>query len=91
MQEKIEKALKELARFNLPWQGMVRDQLEYCREVDLKNKSSDRLEDLNMGLVAVREIDEKEPLYSLLTEIQYEMQRKYLSYAAKVRLNIHSR
>ena len=91
MQEKIEKALTELERFELPWQGMVQKQLEFCREVDLKNKSSDRLEELNIGLVAVREIDEKDPLYSLLTEIQYKMQRKYLSYAAKVRLNIHSK
>lgn len=91
MQDKIEKALKELERFNLPWQEMVRKQLKYCREVDLENNSSERIEELNMGLVAVREIDQTEPLYILLTEIQFEMQQKYLSFSAKVRLGIQRR
>jgi len=70
---------------------MVQKQLKYCLEVVSEKASPDRLEELNMGLIAVREIDEREALYSLLTEIQYEMQHKYLSYAAKVRLNIHRR
>ena len=91
MEESIKKALSELARFKLPWQEMIRIQLEYCLEVILEKSSPDRLEELNMGLIAVREIDEREVLYSLLTEIQYKMQRKYFPYAAKVRLNIQRR
>ena len=61
MQVEIENALSELNKFNLPWQQMVRQQLEYCKDVDLKKKSPDCLEELNMGLIAVREIDEREP------------------------------
>lgn len=74
MEESINKALSELARFKLPWQEMVQNQLEYCLEVISEKVSPDRLEKLNMGLIAVREIDEREPLHSLLMEIQYEMQ-----------------
>ena len=91
MEESINKALSELVKFKLPWQEVVQKQLEYCLQVASGKASSERLEELNMGLIAVREIDERESLYSLLTEIQYEMQHKYLSYAAKVRLNIHNR
>lgn len=91
MRESIEQAKDELKRFQLPWQEMVRQQLEYCLEVVEKQALPDRLEKLNMGLIAVREIDDREPLYSLLTQIQYEMQHQYLPYAAKVRLNIHRR
>ena len=91
MDESIKKALLELARFKLPWQEMIQKQLEYCLEVISEKASPERLEKLNMGLIAAREIDEREPLHSLLMEIQYEMQHKYLSYAAKVRLNIHRR
>ena len=91
MEESIQKALSELERFKLPWQEMVQKQLEYCLEVISEKASLDRLENLNMGLIAVREIDGREALHSLLMEIQYEMQHKYLSYAAKVRLNIHRR
>ena len=91
MEESINKALSELVKFRLPWQEMVQKQLEYCLQVVSGQKSPERLEELNIGLIAVREIDERENLYSLLTGIQYEMQGKYLSYAAKVRLNIHKR
>ena len=78
MEELIKQALSELDKFKLPWQVMVQKQLEYCREVILGNEPPDRLEELNMGLIAVREIDEREVLHSLLMKIQYEMQCKYL-------------
>ena len=91
MKDSIEQALSELAKFKLPWQEMVQKQLEYCLEVVSEKTSPERLEELNMGLIAVREIDEREALHSLLTQIQYKMQHKYLPYAAKVRLNIHRR
>jgi len=88
MQEKINQALSELKKFNLPWQEMVQRQLEYCLEVEQGKSSTENLIKLNIGLVSVREIDEREPLYKLLTKIQYEMQRKYLSADEKVQLNI---
>ena len=91
MEAKIKQALIELAKFKLPWQEMVQRQLEYCSAVVPEETHPDRLEELNMGLIAVREVDERETLHSLLTEIQYEMQHKYLSYSAKIRLNIHRR
>ncbi|MFG1488988.1 immunity protein Tsi6 family protein [Oceanospirillum sp. HFRX-1_2] len=88
MKALITQALGELERFPLPWQAMVRKQLEYCFAVVLGEASPEKLEQLNIGLIAVREIDEEDPLHSLLIGIQYELQRKFLPYAAKVRLNI---
>ena len=86
----IETALRELQQFNLEWNDSVKKQLEYCLLVVNGRSSVDDLEKLNIGLIAVREIDEKELLNKLLTRIQYQMQKKYLPYAAKVRLGIHT-
>jgi hypothetical protein len=91
MEESIKQALSELVKFKLPWQEIVKKQLEYCLDVVSGKSSPERLEELNIGLIAVRELDKRDDLYSRLTEIQYEMQNKYLSYATKIRLNIHKR
>ncbi len=88
MQKTIELALIELKRFNLPWTKMIEAQLKYCALVIDKNVDPAKLEELNMGLIAVREIDEREPLHSYLMDIQYHMQHKYLPFSAKVRLGI---
>lgn len=71
METSIKQAMTELVRFKLPWQEMVQRQLEYCLAVISEKAFPESLEQLNMGLIAVREIDERESLYSLLTEIQY--------------------
>ena len=78
MEESIKTALFELGKFKLPWQNMVQKELDYCLDVVTEKVSPERLEELNMGLIAVREIDEREALYSSLTELQYKMQHKYL-------------
>jgi hypothetical protein len=91
MEESIKQAISELKTFNLPWKDMVQKQLEYCLEVVSGKSSPEQLEKLNIGLIAVRELEKSYALFDLLTEIQYEMQHKYLTYAAKVRLNIHKR
>ncbi|MFK8050841.1 MAG: immunity protein Tsi6 family protein [Halioglobus sp.] len=88
MQKTIELALVELGRFRLPWAKMVEAQLKYCTSVINENDDPAKLEELNMGLIAVREIDEKEDLHSYLLDIQSHMQRTYLPFSAKVRLGI---
>ena len=91
MHKTIELALLELKRFKLPWVEMVEAQLKYCTSVIDGNIGPEKLEELNMGLIAVREIDEKESLHAYLMEIQHHMQRKYLPFSAKVRLGIQRR
>lgn len=59
MQKTIELALIELKRFNLSWAKMVEAQLKYCASVIDKKSDPAKLEELNMGLIAVREIDER--------------------------------
>jgi hypothetical protein len=91
MEESIKRAMLELNNINLPWKDMVQNQLKYCLEVVSGKSSPEQLEKLNIGLIAVRELDDRYALFDLLTGIQYELQHKYLSYAAKVRLNIYKR
>ncbi len=91
MREQIESALSELSRFNIGWKDNVKEQLDYCISVLDEQSSVENLEKLNIGLIAIREIDPREPLHKLLKLIQYEMQKQHLSYAAKVRLGIHAR
>jgi len=91
MPKTIELALIELKRFNLPWSKMVEAQLKYCTSVIDESVDPSKLEELNMGLIAVREIDERESLQSYLMDIQSYMQHKYLPFSAKVRLRIQRR
>jgi|TARA_B110000196_G_scaffold147577_1_gene127702 hypothetical protein len=91
MNKTIELAQIELERFDLSWTKMVGIQLKYCASVLNGNADPAKLEELNMGLIAVREIDEREELYSYLMNIQSFMQRKYLPFSAKLRLGIQRR
>ena len=91
MQKTIDLALVELTLFNLPWAKMVETQLKYCASVIEGNVDAAKLEELNMGLIAVREIDERESLHSYLMDIQSDMQHKYLPFSSKVRLGIQRR
>jgi hypothetical protein len=93
LQTNISWALSELERTPYPWRGAVQVQLRYCADVLRGAAPSDRLEQLNMGYVVLRELDGEEPntLGKVVSEIQYDMQQQFLSYAAKVRLGIHKR
>lgn len=91
IQKTIELSLIELNRFNLPWAKMIEEQLKYCASVINEDVDPAKLEELNMGLIAVREIDERESLHSYLMDIQSHMQHKYLPFSAKVRLGIQRR
>lgn len=75
----------------VPWRGSVLQQLAYCEAVSEGTASPEKLENLNMGLISVREMDDADEVASLIRSIQSELQEKYLSYAAKVRLGIHKR
>lgn len=88
IENKILQAKIELKRFNLPWKDMVAEQLKYCLSIVSKESTPERVEELNIGLIAVREIDSSENLHSLLIEIQGHMYSNYLSFSAKVRLGI---
>ena len=90
----IEKCKSEVARLPeaLGWKDSVLAQLDYCAKVIAGGASPDELEHLTMGLISVREMDTwPEEFPSLIRQIQYDMQQKHLSYAAKVRLGIHRR
>lgn len=90
MQLMINTALVELERYKfLPWYSVVKVQLNYCSEVLSSQKEPSQLEQLSMGLIAVREIPEDDPLHSRLSSIEFNMQKQFLPYAAKVRLGIH--
>ena len=90
MQLMISSALVELERYKcLSWYSAVKVQLNYCSEVLSSQKDPSQLEQLNMGLIAVREIPEEDPLHSYLTSVEFNMQKQFLPYAAKVRLGIH--
>jgi len=91
MKKTIELAQIELNRFNLPWAKMIEAQLKYCASVLKDSADPAKLEELNMALIAVREIDEREELHSYLMDIQSHMQRKYLPFSAKLRLGIQRR
>lgn len=92
---KIDWALKEIERLpqELSWRDSVLNQLNYCQRVLSKTEAPDCLEKLTMGYIALRELDGWEPddIPKAISLIQYELQQTYLSYAAKVRLNIHRR
>ena len=90
MKLEIDQALMELSNWKHPSQEMIKIQLDYCSNVIAGSEEPERLEELNIGVIAAREINEQEILHSLLTKIQFQMQKKYLSYAAQVRLNIHA-
>jgi hypothetical protein len=77
----------------LPWRGSVLTQILYCEAVEDGTESPDRLEQLTMGWIVMREMDGYEPdtLQKTVSAIQYELQQKRLPYAAKVRLGIHRR
>jgi hypothetical protein len=91
MNKTIELAQIELKRFDLSWAKMIEVQLKYCASVLKGNADPEKLEELNMGLIAVREIDEREELHSYLMNIQSYMQHKYLPFSAKLRLGIQRR
>jgi hypothetical protein len=91
----IEWAKREIAALpgSLQWRESVLRQLEFCNNVLAGAVPPERLEDLNMGYIAVRELDGVEPLElsRAIAAIQYELQQQFLSFAAKVRLGIHHR
>lgn len=93
--EKIAWAQKEIESLpkELPGRESVLNQLRFCQAVMAQTEPPDRLEQLTMGYIVFRELDGWEPddLPKAISSIQYELQQKYLSYAAKVRLNIHRR
>lgn len=91
IENNILQAQIELKRFNLPWKDMVAEQLKYCLSVVSKESTPEKVEKLNMGLIAVREIDSRENLHSLLIEIQEHMYSNYLSFSEKARLGIQRR
>ena len=78
----------------LSWKQSVLTQLDYCAAVTSGLDDPAQLERLNIGLIAAREMDgwpNDDELPRRLMEVQYDLQDKYLSYAAKVRLGIHRR
>lgn len=91
----IARAEEEIRRLPqaLSWSSSVLAQLTYCAAVERGTESPDRLEQLTMGRIVCRELDGYglEELEDLVSSIQYELQQKYLPYAAKVRLGIHRR
>lgn len=77
----------------LHWRDSVLKQLSYCAAVHEGAQSPERLEQLTMGLILVREMGGCEPdtLQKTVSSIQYELQQQHLSYAAKARLGIQRR
>lgn len=74
----------------LPWRDSVLEQLSYCEAVVYGAQSPERLEQLTMGTIAVREL-EGQAWAEALSLVQYRLQKSHLSYAAQVRLGIHRR
>lgn len=92
---RIEWARKEIESIHpgIAWRERVLNELDFCQAVLSGLAAPGRLEHLTMGLIAVRGLDEwgLDDLSNAISSIQHEMQQKYLSYAAKVRLGIHRR
>ena len=91
----IAKAEKEIKRLpgKLGWVPSVLEQLTYCVSVERGTESPARLEQLTMGRIVCRHLDGYglPELEELVSSVEYELQQKYLPYAAKVRLGIHRR
>ena len=58
---------------DLPWRESVLQQLNYCQRVLAGDEGGERLERLNMGLVAAREMEGFDgELANKIMEIQYQ-------------------
>ena len=93
--QQIEWAAKQVEALphELSWRTSVLRQLQYCQAVLSGTEPPERLEELTMGFIAVRELEgwQPEELPRTISAVQYELQQRYLPYAAKVRLGIHRR
>lgn len=91
----IQWAAQEIEKLpaGLPWRESVLTQLRYCSAVVAGKEPPERLEQLTMGWIVMRELDGWEPdtLQKTISQISYDLQQLHLPYAAKVRLGIHRR
>lgn len=79
------------------WLESIPMQLTYCKDLLQGSASPDRVEEINMGYIAVREFDgyEKESEEFELTEaicqIDYYVKDRFFTYAQKVKHGMHKR
>ena len=94
---KIERAIALLPSQHGGWLQSISIQLQYCSSLIRGTVGSERVKEINMGYMAVREYDGYDEgtsefeLTELICEIDCYVKDKYLTYAEKVGLGIHRR
>lgn len=95
--QKIEKAISLLPMQHGGWLQSISIQLNYCANLVRGTIGAERVKEINMGYMAVREFDGYDEgtsefeLTELICEIDSHIKDKYLTYAEKVGLGIHRR
>lgn len=94
---KIEWAAKSMPSPSVGWLESISIQLQYCADLLQGKVSSERVEEINMGYMAVREFDGYEKgvkeyeLTEAICEIDSYIKNRFFSYAQKVRHGLHKR
>jgi hypothetical protein len=93
--KKIDAAITALPQQQGGWRESIAIQLQYCADL-LQNKvGPDRVEEINMGYLAVREFDGYETgsaefvLTAAICEIDHYIKNRFYTYAQKVRHGMH--
>ncbi|TAK89441.1 MAG: hypothetical protein EPO06_11465 [Burkholderiaceae bacterium] len=94
---RIQWAISSLPAKSGTWLDSIPIQLQYCADLLHGRVGPDRVEEINMGYIAVREFDgyekgsEEFELTEVICEIDYYVKSRFFTYAQKVKHGMHKR